>query len=302
MGEEFDKKYKIYICLKEDCGKAHYTIKALHCHYRDFHKENPKDISIYCKQEEPLDLTCELCGKKYTHKTHFEDHLEEHKVGLGTKLFSCNICESKFHLRTSLKKHLKAHENDTEDTLCSICGITMETKNEMRKHKRKYHNNLSVKKKKVEGIPPVEYNCKFCDFKAGIREHVNTHMYNEHNLGAKFCDLCGKKCRTATQLSIHRQMIHNKGDFICNVCGKKFTCEFNLNRHTSAQHVSDEEKPFKCSKCGKGFATKVILEGHMNMHLGLKPYKCQICGQGFQNNSNMRAHQKKTCKGRSAFS
>ena len=57
--EEFDKKYKIYICLKEDCGKAHYTIKALHSHYRDFHKENPKDISIYCKQEEPLDLTCE---------------------------------------------------------------------------------------------------------------------------------------------------------------------------------------------------------------------------------------------------
>ena len=110
------------------------------------------------------------CQIGVSRQTNFEDHLEEHKVGLGTKLFSCNICDTKFHLRTSLRRHLKAHENDTEDTLCSICGITVETKNEMRKHKRKHHNNLPIKKKKMESNPLVEYNCKFCEFEWFLEE------------------------------------------------------------------------------------------------------------------------------------
>ena len=301
--EEFDKKYKIYVCAKGECREAYYIVSSLHKHYRRFHGIHPRDISKYFVKGkyfgEKLDLTCKTCGKKYYHRINLEDHIEEHKVGLGTKLITCNICEKKFHYRSNLGKHLKLHA--IEDTECSLCGIIVKTKHEMNKHRRKYHEKPCIKRKKKrrEKNPLIQYKCNFCDFEASSRSTVSTHMYNNHNQGGIYCDHCGKKCPGQSNLKRHIEMVHEKGTFACNECERKFSCDVNLQRHRKNQHINNDDKPYKCTQCGKGFTKPIILEGHMNMHLGLKPYKCQFCGQGFQNDSNMRAHQKKTCKGMS---
>merc|ERR1712098_574851 len=73
--EEFDKTYKIYTCGMENCGKTYYSTKSKVKHHREFHGILPR---------KKLDLICQLCGKKYYHRNNLEDHLDEHKVGLGT--------------------------------------------------------------------------------------------------------------------------------------------------------------------------------------------------------------------------
>ena len=67
-----------------------------------------------------------------------------------------------------------------------------------------------------------------------------------------------------------------------------------LERHIQGQHSLDADRKYQCNQCGKGFMSKQVFEGHMNMHLGLKPHKCDQCGEGFQNHSNLAAHIRRT--------
>ena len=85
--EAFDKKYKTFRCSKPECGKFCYTVKSLHRHYRDYHKENVKDVSIYAQKMK----ACIICNKSFKIQSSYGDHMEEHKVGLGTKLIQCKI-------------------------------------------------------------------------------------------------------------------------------------------------------------------------------------------------------------------
>merc|ERR1712226_692109 len=75
--------------------------------------------------------------------------------------------------------------------------------------------------------------------------------------------------------------------------GKLFPTKVYLARHIKINHISDEEKPYRCEQCGKGFIDRVILEMHMNVHLGLKPFKCRYCDNFYQNISNQNAHERK---------
>lgn len=61
--------------------------------------------------------------------------------------------------------------------------------------------------------------------------------------------------------------------------------------------------PFQCSVdgCGKGFAHKHLLAGHMVCHTGAKEEECAKCGKKFAYQHNVAKHEKK-CKGMSSSS
>ena len=291
--EEFDHKYKNYICVKEGCKKRYYTIKALHKHYREFHKENIRDLSSYVKVKK--DHYCEICDKNFRNRNNYDDHLEEHKTGIGTKLFKCDICGKKFHYRSYLTAHKKkVHFDDALSCLCSHCGETMTSRRERRRHRIRHEKeNVKLDSSTIKPSKPKKMTkCLYCEYTSS---NISLHMYKEHDHRVVYCDLCGKKCRE-TDLNRHLKRIHEREKVLCKICGKEFASEDYLLRHMKTMHTSNEEKPFKCTHCEKAFMTKKNLENHMNMHLGLKPYKCQFCGQGFQNQSNRLAHQKKSCK------
>ncbi|XP_058392790.1 zinc finger protein 449-like isoform X2 [Diceros bicornis minor] len=52
------------------------------------------------------------------------------------------------------------------------------------------------------------------------------------------------------------------------------------------------EKPHRCVHCGKGFASKKLLNGHLKIHLGELPHKCLECGKGFLRRSDLSRHQR----------
>ena len=54
---------------------------------------------------------------------------------------------------------------------------------------------------------------------------------------------------------------------VCKVCNKeasKSTAQWKVHYLT---HVSEEERPFKCELCGKGFVQKIHLQNHMKKHV-----------------------------------
>lgn len=45
--------------------------------------------------------------------------------------------------------------------------------------------------------------------------------------------------------------------------------------------VCSNERPYKCTFCGKGFNQEGNLNIHMRSHTGEQPYRCKICGKRF---------------------
>ncbi|NXK70225.1 ZSC32 protein, partial [Sylvietta virens] len=54
--------------------------------------------------------------------------------------------------------------------------------------------------------------------------------------------------------------------------------------------LHDEEKPHKCSKCGKSFSKRSYLTRHWNIHTGERPYECGECGKSFRDSSGLIVH------------
>ena len=77
----------------------------------------------------------------------------------------------------------------------------------------------------------------------------------------------------------------------CSTCGEMFS-DKRMRRHVMSKHASNDEKPFKCTLCPKGFLTKITLQEHINTHTGERPNICSFCGIGFVNHSNRRMHER----------
>ena len=295
--EEFDKKYKIYECTKPDCDKVYYTVKSLHCHYRETHKLKVKNVSIHARgsllKDKDFRETCVECNKVFKFKSSYEDHMKEHRVGLGTKLYKCEICKRRFHYRTQLRNHT-SYRGESESTLCSKCGESFNSKCDLVVHRKKHEKESSKEKKKFKSKIPKK--CNYCDVVCETYHKALKHMFQFHDHSAIFCDICGHKAMGQKDLNRHLET-HIEGlNVKCEHCGRGFKSQRNLDRHIKTVHTSDDSKTFKCQQCGKGFLTNSYLSDHMNMHLGLKPYKCEFCGAAYQNKSNLLAHKKKSCK------
>ena len=86
----------------------------------------------------------------------------------------------------------------------------------------------------------------------------------------------------------------------CDRCWEKFDTITDLRGHRLQQHPPDEQKAFKCSRCGQGFKTKY---GRDKVHMALcgksveekTEHKCAECDRGFPTPYKRNEHQK-TCK------
>ncbi|XP_044154461.1 oocyte zinc finger protein XlCOF7.1-like [Bufo gargarizans] len=77
--------------------------------------------------------------------------------------------------------------------------------------------------------------------------------------------------------------------FSCPECGKGFTKKSSLIRH---QIIHMGEKPFSCTVCSKSFARKSTLVEHKKTHTCEKPYSCSDCGKCFVRKANLLDHQR----------
>lgn len=75
---------------------------------------------------------------------------------------------------------------------------------------------------------------------------------------------------------------------ICKYCNRQFSKIRYLKQHISAHH--NGEKAYKCSKCGKKFADKQLLEHHLSKHSVDKPYKCDLCPKQYNYKIDLSRH------------
>ena len=85
-------------------------------------------------------------------------------------------------------------------------------------------------------------------------------------------------------------ILHRCKTYVCSVCDKIFSQSGNLATHKKIAH--SEEKPHKCSTCGKRFKLRSYLTVHLRIHSVERPYSCTLCDKSFRHSSNLASHMK----------
>jgi len=228
-------------------------------------------------------LICRTCGDTFTHRWSL---LRHEKIHAGIT-YTCAECDKFFSITSNLVRHMKNHHTDSENYVCSICGLTFKRKDTMLAHEATHGESA--------------YRCTVCDKQYSRKDSLQKRMGCCH-------PICGKKAP-------HYSCVH---------CSQSFTQQYNLNRHLK-KHSSTDQNGHVCPHCDQlfvrrdtlakhmkvcesmrstearegrivsaaiGSATQVLTRGHIDRLHNLQ--QCSVCNQTFSKKENLQRHMKST--------
>ncbi|XP_042222220.1 zinc finger protein 8-like isoform X2 [Homarus americanus] len=75
--------------------------------------------------------------------------------------------------------------------------------------------------------------------------------------------------------------------FKCNICKKGFKLKGGLMQH---ERTHSTDRPYVCPDCGKLFRQPTHLQQHIRIHTGDKPYDCAFCDKSFRQRTILNQH------------
>ncbi|XP_034231534.1 zinc finger protein 835-like [Thrips palmi] len=256
-----------------------------------------------------INYECEVCGRGFQHRSRYTHHKNYHK---GVK-YECGTCQKQFNSKDNLDLHHKTLEHSGEVVIeapmevkkddgsgenslhCDKCNKEFLTKEDFEVHLQTVHEN------------DKPYKCQLCPMTFPYQSSLKYHIKSQHDTGnseqpsssgtteAKSdgkggyeCDICGKVLNHPSSVLYHKEAEHNDGRrFVCSKCGKGFKHKQLLQRH---QLVHSEDRPYVCGDCGSSFKTKANWLNHQSTHTGEKKFFCDLCGHQFAHKTSLTLH------------
>ena len=125
---------------------------------------------------------------------------------------------------------------------------------------------------------------------------LNSHINQEHGTEAIKCSKCDFVAKSQGHLEYHEK---SHKVFPCEICGKPQRNKAAYKYHNLTMHTPDNQKPFRCTMCGKGFAKIHKLKEHENIHTNARPFICRYegCGKSYRSGGMVRVHEKSAHEG-----
>ena len=259
------------------------------------------------KQETPLSLVCDFCGKTLSTKRGYQRHVKCHTNKVEGVTYPCPECNRVFYDKFSLKYHETLHK--PPGFMCDICGKSLTSKAILQRHMN-HHTKQAV------------FTCPKCPKFYYSAYSLKDHILKEHEGGNKLiaCHICGEM-KKQRAMQNHIQRVHPENNRVnCPHCNKDFKLQKYLDDHLVEVHqsgggnlfrctwpscdkvftrqrslrthlkVHNDVRPHVCTVCSKRFRTKRNLQNHTNWHNGVKPHQCEICGHRSLTKGNLKKH------------
>ena len=210
---------------------------------------------------------CELCKKNFKYFAAWKTHMNSQHPEI--ELLNCVTCRQEFSCVEMKKSH------KCQNTIqCGVCYLTFESRQSLRAHQRRGHNNGSFK-------------CEFCKVRRSTQKGLDNHIANKHS--AQVCDSCGKSFASKQTLHTHKKIHTGESKVKCKQCDRMFADAKSLQIHVKGIH--DKIKDLICNYCGKGYSQQSALVDHIkHRHEGKMRVKCKICNEEFSSSRFLHKH------------
>ncbi|XP_077187021.1 uncharacterized protein LOC143834248 [Paroedura picta] len=170
------------------------------------------------------------------------------------------------------------------------CGILASLERESQRGGSEYEgktggrkNSIPSEGSHIHGIPKEIYMGRK-ENKLPVYENISAVKSSIHVHQA-----IRQEAKQSHGLFLRRRLRTDEKPHKCSECGKCFPKSFHLVAH---QRIHTGEKPYQCSECRKSFSQKSHLVSHQRIHTGEKPYQCPECGKSFRHSTSLASHRR----------
>ncbi|XP_052802933.1 uncharacterized protein LOC128233082 isoform X2 [Mya arenaria] len=242
---------KVYEC--PHCAKIMKRMDYVNAHIKKVHPDvdltkNPVDFEKYShtvdENEDEKETNANAEGRK-----------DKIRVISGTGKKVCPDCSNLFDTQAELEEHMiVVHQKELKDSAytCRACQKQFKTLVSFQVHK------LSHRKK--------DFVCAHCDQKFTSNTQLQVHKRNDHEIRHGTLAYFG--------------YLKNNDRITCEICSSDFDSfeEYLPHRH---DHLTFE---YLCSKCGNGFMTQEMFDGHLKSYCKKEQhlfFPCGVCNKRF---------------------
>ena len=154
-------------------------------------------------------------------------------------------------------------------------------------HSESAHQN-QTSTKRTKGSSVLKKYPGVCNVCGCNSNYIERHMKYNHNTDPVQCSYCHKMFSNRDKLIPHEK-IHIQQP--CSVCGAMVPMT-KLSYHMKRKHTPNEDLPYKCEVCSKGFICHFKRDEHINVHTGAKPFKCKYCPSAYASFGTLRMHER----------
>ncbi|CAK1548742.1 unnamed protein product [Leptosia nina] len=243
-------------------------------------------------------IECFVCKEAFRFQCHYKIHMREHynDPDLDPKHLTCPICNRKSkHLRAA-QMHMNYHKQTrfkTKDYECAICKRVFQ-------YRKVYLSHMAIHFKRGESASNTVIG-------SAVPATADRTLFD----GTYTCKTCNKVCDSESSLKCHMSW-HNSKTLLfgarheCDICHLQFTNKVRLKVHTRS-HFEDDNGPFKCHICAKGFIAEDYYRRHLKSHnfdhqdhkkriekLRKDKVKCPICTRFYPDLVRLIRHLRRT--------
>uniref|UniRef100_A0A8D9B1P6 Zinc finger and SCAN domain-containing protein 2 n=1 Tax=Cacopsylla melanoneura TaxID=428564 RepID=A0A8D9B1P6_9HEMI len=179
-------------------------------------------------------------------------------------------------------QHDTGKENTIQNTFvtkrehqCTLCETSFSYKPSLVRHMNVVHFN--------------KFQCSMCKQSLSSSPHLRNHMLKDHNHLLLFCPLCQEEFTTTEDMNTHMSHVHAQTAHVCHKCRRVYTSREHLYTHLKACKRRKLTE-VKCESCWKVFTSKITMERHLEVHMGVR-YNCKQCEKIFSNERSLFRHK-----------